>query len=60
MPKASAQYVTIAGTVYDLTARNPLEAVVVRSTSGRGGVTDSAGRYIVTVLKTDYLVFYDW
>ena len=57
MPKVSAQYVTIAGTVYDLTARNPLEAVAVRSTSGRGGITDSAGRYIVTVLKTDSIWF---
>jgi len=57
LQKVHAQYVTVAGTVYDLTARNPLEAVAVRSTSGRGGVTDSAGRYIVTVLKTDYIWF---
>jgi hypothetical protein len=57
LQKADAQYVTVAGTVYDLTARNPLEAVAVRSTSGRGGVTDSAGRYIVTVLKTDSIWF---
>lgn len=57
MPKANAQYVTIAGTVYDVTARNPLEAVAVRSTSGRGGITDSTGRYIVTVLKTDSIWF---
>jgi len=57
MPKANAQYITIAGTVYDITARNPLEAVAVRSTSGRGGVTDSTGRYIVTVLKTDSIWF---
>jgi hypothetical protein len=41
MPKGYAQYVTVAGTVYDVTARNPLEAVAVRSTSGRGGITDS-------------------
>jgi len=57
MSKGYAQYVTIAGTVYDVTARNPLEAVAVRSTSGRGGITDSAGRYIVTVLKTDSIWF---
>ena len=29
MPKGYAQYVTVAGTVYDVTARNPLEAVAV-------------------------------
>ena len=38
----SAQFVTVSGTVYDITAKRPLEAVAVQSTSGRGTVTDTA------------------
>jgi len=52
-----AQYVTISGTVYDITARRPLEAVAVMSTSGRGTVTDSAGRYSLTMLRRDSMWF---
>lgn len=52
-----AQYVTISGTVYDVTARRPLEAVAVLSSSGRGTVTDSAGRYSLTMMKKDSLWF---
>jgi hypothetical protein len=54
---AMAQYITISGTVYDITARRPLEAVAVISTSGRGTVTDSAGRYSITVLRKDSIWF---
>lgn len=52
-----AQNVTISGTVYDITARRPLEAVAVFSTSGRGTVTDSLGRYSLTVPKKDSIWF---
>jgi hypothetical protein len=45
LQKAGAQYITISGTVYDITARRPLEAVGVISTSGRGAITDSLGKY---------------
>ena len=52
-----AQFVTISGTVYDITAKNPIEAVTVRSTSGRGTITDSLGRYSFTVRSKDSIWF---
>ncbi len=57
LPKAHAQYITIRGTVYDITARRPLEAVGVLSSSGRGTLTDSTGRYMLVVPKTDSIWF---
>ena len=53
----SAQFITISGTVYDISARRPLEAVAVQSTSGRGTITDSAGRYLLTVKTSDSIWF---
>lgn len=55
--RAEAQYVTITGNVYDISARRPLEAVAVLSTSGRGAITDSLGRYLITVPITDSIWF---
>lgn len=52
-----AQQVTISGTVYDLSARRPLEAVGVISTSGKGTITDSMGRYSITVSAQDSIWF---
>ncbi len=52
-----AQFVTISGNVYDISARRPLEAVAVLSTSGRGTVTDSLGRYLIIVPRTDSIWF---
>ena len=52
-----AQYTTVSGNVYDISARRPLEAVAVQSTSGRGTITDSTGYYNLTVLKTDSIWF---
>ncbi|MFY7901103.1 MAG: hypothetical protein ACOVNY_13025 [Chitinophagaceae bacterium] len=52
-----AQFVTVSGVVYDITARNPLEAVAVLSKSGRGTITDSLGRYSLTVLAKDSIWF---
>ncbi|MFM9022094.1 MAG: carboxypeptidase-like regulatory domain-containing protein [Sediminibacterium sp.] len=52
-----AQQVTISGTVYDLSARRPLEAVGVISSSGRGTITDSMGRYSITVSSRDSIWF---
>ena len=43
--------------MYDITARRPLEAVAVLTSSGRGTVTDSVGRYSLTVMKKDSLWF---
>lgn len=55
--KAAAQYVTISGTVYDISARRPLEAVGVLSSSGRGTLTDSLGHYTIVVRATDSIWF---
>jgi hypothetical protein len=49
--------VTISGTIYDITARTPIESVAVLSTSGRGAITDSLGHYAITVRKTDSIWF---
>ncbi len=49
--------VNISGTVYDISARTPIEAVAVMSTSGRGAITDSLGRYFITVYATDSIWF---
>ena len=54
---AKSQFVTVSGTVYDVSARNPIEAVTVRSTSGRGTITDSLGRYSFTVRTKDSIWF---
>ncbi len=54
---AKSQFVTVSGTVYDVSARNPIEAVTVRSTSGRGTITDSLGRYSFTVRSKDSIWF---
>lgn len=53
----AAQFVTITGTVYDISARKPLEAVAVISKSGRGTLTDSTGRYRLSVYKNDTIWF---
>lgn len=53
----AAQFVTISGTIYDISARRPLEAVGVYSSSGKGAITDSLGKYSITVLAKDSLWF---
>jgi hypothetical protein len=55
--QAVAQFITIRGTVYDISARRPIEAVAVLSNSGRSAYTDSAGRYLITVLQHDSIWF---
>ena len=57
LQNAGAQFVTVRGTVYDISARRPLEAVGVISSSGRGTITDSLGRYMITVLAKDSIWF---
>ena len=57
LQKVNAQRVRISGTVYDISARRPLEAVGVMSTSGRIAFTDSMGRYSIVVPMTDSLWF---
>lgn len=53
----NAQTITISGTVFDISARRPLEAVAVISTSGKGTVTDSMGRYTILVNEKDSIWF---
>lgn len=55
--KTGAQNVTIKGIVYDISARRPLEAVAVISTSGRGTITDSLGKYEIRVSLKDSIWF---
>jgi len=50
-------YITISGGVYDISAKNPIEAVAVLSTSGNGTLTDSLGKYHITVKWTDSIWF---
>ncbi len=50
-------YLTISGTVYDVSARTPIESVMVYSTSGHSTFTDSLGRYSFTVISTDSIWF---
>lgn len=57
LTEAQAQVVTISGTVYDISARRPLEAVGVLSTSGKGTITDSLGKYTITVPARDSIWF---
>jgi hypothetical protein len=57
LTEARAQVVTISGTVYDISARRPLEAVGVLSSSGRGTITDSLGKYTITVPARDSIWF---
>ena len=51
------KYVTVSGTVYDLSGRRPIDAVAVISTSGNGTITDSLGHYSITVKPTDSIWF---
>lgn len=53
----NAQNVVIKGRVFDISARRPLEAVAVISTSGRGAITDSLGRYEIRVSLKDSIWF---
>lgn len=50
-------HITISGTVYDVTARNPIEAVSVITSRGKGTFTDSLGKYSITVLQSDSIWF---
>ena len=47
----------INGTVYDASRSIPLESVSVVTTSGRGTMTDSMGRYSIQVIETDSIYF---
>lgn len=48
---------TISGTVSDYFSRKPLDAVTVQTSSGHYAISDSLGRYNITVLKNDSVWF---
>ncbi len=52
-----AQSLRIAGRVYDMSGKSPLEAVTVLTTSGRGTITDSSGKYSIVVNDDDSIWF---
>jgi len=52
-----AQNLKISGTVYDYFSKKPLEAVTVQTTSGLHMITDSSGKFSISVLKKDSVWF---
>lgn len=56
LTKVSAQSVAVSGIVYDISGRRPIESVVVNSNSNRA-ITDSLGRYIITIELKDSIWF---
>jgi hypothetical protein len=56
LTKLSAQSVAVSGIVYDISGRRPIESVVVNSNSNHA-ITDSLGRYIITVQLKDSIWF---
>ena len=52
-----AQLITLHGTVSDYQNKQPIEAVSVFSASGRGTVTDSLGKWTLTVPLADSVYF---
>ena len=51
-----AQSIVVSGNVYDISGRRPVEAVVVHSNSNQT-ITDSLGRYIISVRAKDSIWF---
>ena len=49
--------ITLRGTVFNMTRTKPLQSVSVTSSSGRGTVTDSNGRYVILVSDADSISF---
>jgi hypothetical protein len=56
LTKVTAQSVAVSGIVYDISGRRPIESVVVKSSSNQA-ITDSLGRYIITVQLKDSIWF---
>ncbi|HRH49073.1 MAG TPA: hypothetical protein PLP23_09985 [Panacibacter sp.] len=52
-----AQNLKLSGTVYDYFSKKPLEAVTVQTTSGLHMITDSSGKFSISVLKKDSVWF---
>lgn len=52
-----SQWVTISGTVYDITKKTPVEYVSVLGNHGKGTTTDSTGHYEITLRENDSIYF---
>lgn len=52
-----SQLITVSGTVYDISKKSPVEFVSVLTTSGKGTMTDSLGRYSIAVNEKDSIYF---
>ena len=48
---------TISGTVSDHFSRKPLDAVTIQTSSGQHAISDSLGRYTISVLRKDSVWF---
>lgn len=55
--QSSAQLLEVKGTIFDMSQKNPLEAVSVMATNGSGTFTDEFGRYSIWVHPTDSVYF---
>lgn len=53
----SAQQIRVSGRVFDITGRSALEAVTVLSTSGRGTISDSTGKFYLYANDDDSIWF---
>jgi hypothetical protein len=52
-----AQNITVQGKVYDFFSKQPLEAVTIQTSSKRYAITDSFGRYTITLEPKDQFWF---
>jgi len=52
-----AQNLKLQGTVYDYFSKKPLDAVTVQSSSGLNAITDSLGKFSISVTKNDSVFF---
>lgn len=57
MAQPNKNLITISGTVYDISAQQPIEAVAVQSTFGNGTLTDVNGKYSLVLRITDSIWF---
>ncbi len=51
-----AQTIVVSGIVYDISGRRPIESVIVHTNSNQA-ITDSLGRYIITLKSKDSIWF---
>ncbi|HEX5150318.1 MAG TPA: hypothetical protein VFW07_02655 [Parafilimonas sp.] len=47
----------ISGTISDYFSKKPLDAVTIQTTSGRHAISDSLGRYVISVNRNDSIWF---